>query len=229
MWIRIIRDYKTWKTYGDQEYVIPDWSFSDGSHLYDYIEQYLYGYWLPGSFQGSQPYTWWQPDLQGQRGVWISGGRLEFDPIDCCSIDNSEEMHWTWGNLFLMPTKGLPFSDADFSDHFARGSLTAIEKWITPHILRSVWATWGYEQGLSEAELRSLAYSMAVSVENLLKIYQRCTTDDKRKAIEKLIKERLINAKEGEIVSVEKLIRLARNLNPGDRQKLVMAILDTAS
>jgi len=228
VWIRIIRNYKTWKTHQDQEYVIPNWSFNDGSHLYDYIERYLYGYWLPGSFKGSQTYAWGQPELQGQRGRWISSGRNEFNPIDCCSIVASNA-HWTWGNLFMMPTKGLPFSEEHFSGCFAQGSLTTIEKWITPHILRSVWATWGCEQGVSDAELRSLAYSMGMTLETLRKVYERCTPEEKRKAIERLISERLLKPKDGETVSVEKLIRLAQKLNLGDRQRLATALLDVGS
>ena len=63
--------------------------------------------------------------------------------------------YWTWGNFFLMPMRGLPYSDVDLADFFAQGSLTAIEKWITPHILRSAWASWGYEE-LSDQGMRSL-------------------------------------------------------------------------
>jgi hypothetical protein len=225
VWIRIIRDYKTWKTHGDQAYVIPNWTFSDGSHLHDYIEQYLYGYWLPGSFKKSQTYTWWQEELQGQRGQWISSGRAEFNPIDCCSINPSEDSYWSWGNLFLMVRKGLVFRDAEFATYFAQGSLTAIEKWITPHILRSAWATWGCEQGLTEAELRSLAYSMGMTIETLLKIYERCTPEEKRRAIERLLSERLLRAGDEQFVSVEKVIRLALKLNLVDRQKLATALL----
>lgn len=227
VWIRVIRDYKTWKTHGDQEYIIPNWPFEDGSHLYDYIEQFLYGYWLPGSFKGSQVYTWGQADRDGQLGKWISKGRAEFNPIDCCALEPSEGAHWTWGNLFVMTTKGLPFSDVDFADFFAQGSLTAIEKWITPHILRSVWANWGYEQGLSDAELRSLAYSMGMTLETLRRTYERCTTAEKRKAIEMAVKERMINSKDAEVVSVEKLVRLSRQLNLADRQKLAASLLET--
>ncbi|GAB4383603.1 MAG: hypothetical protein Kow00121_45730 [Elainellaceae cyanobacterium] len=229
VWIRVIRDYKTWKTHGDQEYVIPNQTFNDGSQLYDYIERYLYGYWLPGSFRGSYTYTWGQPELEGQQGKWISAGRAEFNPIDCCSVNTSNQVHWTWGNLFLMPTQGIPLSDISFSSAFATASLSTTGKWITPHILRSVWATWGYEQGLSDAELRSLAYSMGMTVETLRKTYERCTSEEKRKAIEKLLEERLLNAQGGEVFSVEKLIRLSRKLNLADRQKLVTALLDTAS
>lgn len=228
VWIRIIRDYKTWKTHGDQEYVIPNWTFNDGSQLYDYIEQYLYGYWLPGSFKGSQTYTWSQPELQGQRGKWISTGRTEFNPTNTDEIDTSakEATPWTWSNLFLMTRKGKSFGDADFADCFAQGSLTTIEKWITPHILRSAWATWGYSQGLSEAELRSLAYSMGMTLGTLRKTYERCTTKEKRKAIEQSIQERLLNAQDVEVVSVDKLIRWSRNLNLAERQKLVTALID---
>ena len=227
VWIRIIRDYKTWKTHRDQEYVIPNWTFTDGSHLHDYIEQYLYGYWLPGSFKGSETYTWGQADLEGKRGKWISAGRSEFNPIDCCSVSKSEPP-WTWGNLFVMPKKGLPFSDTDFADSFAQGSLTAIEKGITPHILRSVWATWGYEKRLSEAELQSLAYSMGMTLETLRETYERCTPAVKRKAIEQFINEHFSKTKDEEIVSVEKLIRSSRQLSLTDRQRLVTALFETS-
>jgi len=227
VWIRIIRGYKTCKTHGDQEYAIPNWTFSDGSHLYDYIEQYLYGYWLPGSFRGSQTYNWWQSELQGQRGKWISSGRAELNPIDCCSIDRAEKAPWTWGNLFLMPMKGLPFSDADFADCFAQGSLTAIEKWITPHILRSAWATWGYEQGLSDAEMRSLAYSMGMTLETLRKTYERCTPKAKRKAIEQAIQERLCKPPKAEQPSLETLIHLTRGLTLPERHTLAAALLES--
>ena len=69
---------------------------------------------------------------------------------------------------------------------------------------------------------------MGMTVETLFKTYQRCTTKEKRKAIEKLLQERQLSDQDEEVTSVEKLIRLSRRLNLADRQKLVAALIDTA-
>lgn len=70
---------------------------------------------------------------------------------------------------------------------------------------------------------------MGMTRETLCQTYERCTPEEKRKAIEQSIQERLLKVQHGEVVSVEKLIHLAQKLNLTDRQKLVAALLDTAN
>ena len=74
--------------------------------------------------------------------------------------------------------------------------------------------------------MRSLAYSMGMTLATLLKTYERCTSEEKRKAIERAISERFLKAGDEQVVSVEKVIRLALKLNLVDRQKLATALLD---
>lgn len=62
--------------------------------------------------------------------------------------------------------------------------------------MRYVWATWGFQVGLSDAQLRSLAYAMGSTVETLRKMYERSTPKEKRHPIEEAIDQLLFTTLE---------------------------------
>jgi hypothetical protein len=155
----------------------------------------------------------------------VTKGRTEFSPEHFVYSGHSHTP-WTYGYLFVMPMAGRAFEDSDFADAFGHGSLSHIGKWITPHTLRYVWATWAFDVGLSEAELRSLAYAMGLTVETLRDMYERTTPEQKRAHIEHAIKERLFTNSDENLVPVEHLVRQAKRLSKGDRQRLVAALIE---
>lgn len=62
-WVLDVQEYKTSDTYSPQSVVIPNRRFSDGTCLYDHIERYLYGWWMPGVGKNPFVYDWWHQPL----------------------------------------------------------------------------------------------------------------------------------------------------------------------
>ncbi|MBD2255464.1 hypothetical protein [Nostoc parmelioides] len=192
VWVKDIQDYKTYKFHGHKSLIIPNRQFADGSCVYDYIERYLYGWWLPGSYKNSQTYSWWDSGLQGVRGRWVTAGRAEFTPLDtCCLPTNTKSEIWSWGYFFIVPDVGKCYADSTFANFLANSAHTLIGKRITPHTMRYIWATWGFQVGLSDAQLRSLADAMGSTLETLRSMYERCTPSEKRRLIKEAIDELL--------------------------------------
>lgn len=208
LWVIDARDAKKWDIYGAQSIVIKNRLFRDGTRLYDYIEHYLYGWWLPGGRNNQQIYDWWQPDLKGRRGRWIGHGRTSFKPCDACYVDQkSETSFWCWGYFFVRSQTGLPYNGSEFATIIRRAAMRKTSKLITPHLMRSIWATWAYQVriyrdgalqiGLTDQEKESLAYAMGMRLKTLKEIYERCSPDEKRRPIEEVIDTKLL----GEMVT----------------------------
>ncbi|MBD2072811.1 hypothetical protein H6F86_02680 [Phormidium sp. FACHB-592] len=192
VWVLDVRAYKTKKTHGAQSIVIANRQFEDGTCLYDYIQRYLYGSWTEEYCKTRQAYGWWEPGLRGRRGRWLTKGRMEFNPGDACRLpsDRSAAL-WTWGYVFVVAKRGTPASASSFAGIFRRASYRFIGKHTCPHTMRYIWATWAFQIGLSDAQLRSLAYAMGHTVETLRKMYERCTPEQKRREIEDVINTHL--------------------------------------
>lgn len=110
VWILDIQDYKTVNMYGPQSIIIPNRQFVDGTYLYDYIEQYLYSWWVPKVGTNQQVYDWWLPHLKGQLGQWVTAGRATFSPSDSCCISSRRNSQlWSWGYFFVKPFVGIPY------------------------------------------------------------------------------------------------------------------------
>jgi len=191
VWVRERCKYKTDKYHGKRIGVIDNFRFDDGSCLYDYIEGYLCGQWYEGRFQDGHRYDWWDADLRGSYGKWLSQGRAEL-----CSATTPMFVHegksaevWVASYLFLNPTNGQPFTDVQVSDLFARNAYRILGKRITPHTFRYMWATWAYQMELSDAELRSLAHGMGLTVETLRKMYERSSATEKNRSINKAMRK----------------------------------------
>ena len=122
---------------------------------------------------------------------------MEFKPHDtCCLTSNQSEAFWSWGYLFPVPDLGTVYTDSTFSNAFAQPAHEWIGKRVTPHTMRYVLATWGFQVGLSDAQLRSLAYAMGSTVETLRKMYERCTPEEKRHPIKEAIDQLLFTTLE---------------------------------
>ena len=162
--------------------------FADGNCLYDYLERYLYGWWLPDPEGDLLIYSWYDPALIGPRGQWVTSGRAAFQPQKFpCVIPQNSSDDWSWGYFFVMPQTGQHYEDSGFKDFFSKTAHKVVGQRITPHILRDMWATWAYQVGLTDAQRNSLAYAMGMDIKTLEDIYEHCSPDEKRRPIEEVI------------------------------------------
>lgn len=188
IWVLDIQHYKTMKRYGPQSIVIKNRRFADGNCLYDYLERYLYGWWLPDPEGDLLIYSWYDPALIGPRGQWVTSGRAAFQPQKFpCVIPQNSSDDWSWGYFFVMPQTGQHYEDSGFKDFFSKTAHKVVGQRITPHILRDMWATWAYQVGLTDAQRNSLAYAMGMDIKTLEDIYEHCSPDEKRRPIEEVI------------------------------------------
>lgn len=188
LWVLDIQEYKMQDKYGPQSIKIENRRFADGTYLYDYFEHYLCGWWLPGGRKKQQIYDWWQQDLKGRRGRWVSLGRSIFEPCDACCVKNqAQHSLWVWGYFFLKPHTGERNCGSCFENLVETAAHHCTGKCISPHTMRSVWATWAYQVQLTDQEKASLAYAMGHDIDTLKKLYERTTSAEKRLPIEEAI------------------------------------------
>lgn len=228
VWILQICSYKTDEIYGIYPMMIPNRSFEDGTCFYEYLENYLCGLWMPGKFANRQAYDWWDPKLQGQVGHWVTKGWMEFEPSETYEVEErARGPLWRWGYLFPLPETGKVGDGTTFNGSFVRSSYQLIGKRITPHLLRSFWATWAFQVGLRDDEVASLAFAMGHSVKTLKEIYQRCTDQEKARpiyeAIDRHLFQRLEEPPEVSEMFADplRIVEALRKLSPEERQKIV--------
>ncbi len=231
VWILELTSYKTDETYGIYSMMLPDRRFEDGTTFYQNLEHYLCGWWLPEGKKHLQTYDWWDPDLKGRRGRWVTKGRAEFEPQDIASENKfGQSPIWRFGYVFPVPNTGLLSEGSSFGGSFERTSYQILGKRITPHMLRSMWATWAFQVGLTDQELQSLAYAMGHSVETLRQMYERCTPEEKLRpifeAIDRHLFQDLEHPPEKSAAPPNALTLLAqlRQLSPEDQQQIVRLI-----
>ncbi|MBD1853174.1 hypothetical protein H6F87_24840 [Cyanobacteria bacterium FACHB-502] len=188
LWVLDIQEYKMVDKYGPQSIVIKNRQFKDGTCLYDYFDHYLYGWWLPGGRKKQQLYDWWQQNLRGRRGRWVSAGRASFEPGDACYIDAiTQDSFWVWGYFFVQPQVGKRINASRFEEFVETAAHHYTGKQIAPHIMRAVWATWAYQIGLTDQQKSSLAYAMGHDLRTLRELYDRSPSEEKRRLIEEVI------------------------------------------
>jgi hypothetical protein len=231
IWVFNVHNYKTRKTHGPQSIVIPNRQLADGSCFYDYLERYLYGWFLPAGYRNSRIYNWWQPELIGCRGRWVTTGRASFNPGDaCCLPTGNNAAVWSWGYLLVVPNLGTLADGSGFAGSYDTTSHRLIGKRITPHTMRYIWATWAYQVQLNDAQFRSLAYAMGHKVETLRQMYERCTPEEKRRPIEEAIEELLFEPVPEPVPDVEALphweglLQQLQQLSPAEREQLMAAL-----
>lgn len=186
---------------------------------------------MPEGKKKLQTYDWWDPKLKGRRGRWVTKGRAEFEPQDFCDDSKRRQSPiWRSGYLFPVPNTGLPADGSSFGGSFERTSYQILGKRITPHMLRYVWATWAFQVGLSDQELRSLAYAMGHSVETLRNMYERCTPEEKLRpifeAIDRHLFQELETPPEKEVAkpNVLTLVENLRQLSSEERQQILKLV-----
>jgi hypothetical protein len=227
IWILELTSFKTDDTYGVYSMLLPERQFEDGSTFYEHLDRYLCGWWMPEGKKKLQTYDWWDQQLKGRCGRWVTKGRAEFEPQDICEAPNRRQSPiWRSGYLFPVPNTGLPASGCSFGGSFERTSYQILAKRITPHMTRYMWATWAFQVGLSDQELRSLAYAMGHSVETLRKMYERSTPEEKLRSIFEAIDRHLFQQlekppeKDAVKPNVLTLVENLRQLTPEERQQI---------
>lgn len=230
LWALDIREYKVVDKYGPQSIVIKNRRFKDGTYLYDYFDHYLYGWWLPGGRLKQHLYDWWQQDLKGRRGRWVSLGRASFEPLDACCINTIQrDSFWAWGYFFVHSLTGKQYNAAEFEQFIETSAHHCMGKQISPHIMRSVWATWAYQMRLTDQQKSSLAYAMGHSLETLKELYERSSPEERRKPIEEavdllLFDEGTFNQPVPQSAESTSLEQKLRGLTKAQQQELVKLI-----
>jgi hypothetical protein len=220
IWVREVQQHKTRQSLGVHRTIIPNRHFPDGSCFYDYLASYLEGVWWPQTWD-SKPYQGSDPRHLNTQGVWVSEGRSSFEPKDILTED-VDEVPWRMGFLFPSPKTGLPYSEYSYGNMLQINAHRLIGKPITPHTMRYIWATWGHQVGLTDTELRSLAYSMGHTVNTLRRMYAKLTPIEQQQPIEEAIQARLCQPEGAEdILSLTQLIKAANHLSQEDQQQLL--------
>lgn len=192
IWIRQITNYKTDRTYGQQDIILPNRMMADGKPLYDYLESYLYGTWYcGGTRKAASIYDWWNPELKGRRGRWLTGGVMEFQPT-LQHVSHPRVGDWPWMPCFPMPTTGEAYTSSIMSGSLTRAAHQWTGKRTAPHMMRNIWATWAFQVDLGDKAVHSLAYAMGTSYDTLKRTYEKSTPEDKRRPIEEAVDEDLL-------------------------------------
>lgn len=225
VWVRQINRYKTMETYGKQELLLRNRLMGDGRWLYDYLESYLYGEWYTGSFKNSITYDWWNRELKGKRGRWLTPGVMVFEP----ARHEGNIEGWPWMPCFPLPDTGNEYDKGNMSSMVGRTAHEWLGKRTTPHLMRRIWATWAFQVGLDDKTIHSLAYAMGTSYETLKKWYEDATPEDKRRPIENKIDDLFMDyldqlCEEGEwnqgnakSIELRKVLQLLPQLSEEDR------------
>ncbi len=222
VWVRDRCKYKTHKYHGKRVSIIDNLVFDDGHCMYDYIERYLCGQWYVGNFRDGQRYDWWDTQLRGCCGKWLSQGRAALCTADTpVSIRVGKSETWVSSYLFVNLQNGQPFTDIQMSELFARNAYRVIGKRITPHTFRYMWATWAVQMELTDPELESLAHEMGLTVKTLRQMYERCSATEKNRPINKAMRKLLgWQVKQGAATNGDRLTPLKEAISKLNAQEL---------
>jgi hypothetical protein len=229
IWIREVRQQKTRKSLGIHRTIIPNRRFDDGSCLYDYQATYLEGLWWPSS-QGRKPYAGSDPRYQDTRGEWLSTGRAECKPQHDTVLTDGDGVPWRVGFLFVSPTTGRPYCEYSYLHTIRTNAHRLIGRAVTPHTMRYFWATWAYQVGLSDQEIRSLAFMMGHSPDTLRRMYAKMTPDEQQRPIEDAILARLCRSdSEEDAIPLNRILRALHHLDQAQLRQVshqVQKLLD---
>lgn len=192
VWVRQITNYKTNRTYGQQDIILPNRMMPDGKPIYEYLESYLYGTWYcGGTRKAALLYDWWDPELKGRRGRWLTSGVMEFQPTPQ-NVSHPKLGDWPWIPCFPVPATGKVYTPGGMSNSLTRAAHQWTGKRTAPHMMRNIWATWAFQVDLGDKAVHSLAYAMGTSYDTLKRTYEKSTPEDKRRSIEEAIDEDLL-------------------------------------
>jgi hypothetical protein len=168
--------YKTGKNYGLQNLLIPNLKLPDGQYFYDYLEAYLYGYW------------------RDKKGNWMSAGNTTEAPSAGHKLYalrmalNPKDNH---NFVFLESQSSKSLNTNSFSYLFKAHAHRLTGQLLTPHLLRDIYASWFLDREYTEDVIRSLAYAMGHSVEELRRTYDKRKAQRKHEPIQKKLDETL--------------------------------------
>jgi hypothetical protein len=220
IWVREVQQQKTRKSLGVHQTIIPNRRFADGSNWYHYLEDYLQGIWQPQSWDSS-PYQWTDARFIGTDGNWVSAGRSECNPQDEEALD-ANKVAWRTGFLFVSTDRGLPYCEHSYHECIRTNANRLIGKAVTPHTMRYIWATWGFQVGLSDTELQSLAYMMSHSVDTLRRMYMKVTPEEYQRPIEEAINARLCQPDAQDALPLHRIIRATFHLTRDEQKQLLI-------
>jgi hypothetical protein len=171
---------KSGESHGYQHVLIMDRRVYRDKHLYDFLEAYVMGYW------------------RDRYGNWISAGKsierpnssFRFHELHSHLLaDTSERVESgelvqpsTW--LFVGSRTGKLVRCGDFGDKFGRFAYKMTGQFLTPHLMRSVYAVHLLETVGDRATLISLAEAMGHKIKTLEQIYDKRRPGQKTRLIE---------------------------------------------
>jgi hypothetical protein len=169
---RWIRDttpecYKTGKAYGHQELEIPNVQFDDGRCFYDYLEAWLYGYYIKSDGMWQSCGATFHPDEQ--KVGCLRAGRLEFSPNH---------------NFVFVQHNGKPYTQSAIRQYLSTAAHALTGQRVNPHLVRDIFATYFLDNGVPDSDVASLAYAMGHSQEMLRASYDRRTPSQKHRPIQ---------------------------------------------
>ncbi|MBD2095834.1 site-specific integrase [Trichocoleus sp. FACHB-591] len=181
---------KSGESHKYQRIVVLDRGVYQGKRFYDFIEAYLMGYW------------------RDHYGNWLSVGQTMEQPSknfkfyelrssiakDPQTIEQERDLcilKQQPGYLFVGRETGTAYRQGDFGAKFARAAYRFTEKFITPHLLRSIYAVHMLDSGCSRAMLASLATAMGHKIETLEYIYDKRRPQQKTRMIEVELQKRI--------------------------------------
>lgn len=218
---------KSGDSHGYQQVLIMDRRVHRDKHIYDFLEAYIMGYW------------------RDNYGNWISVGKSLEAPNSSfhfyelrSSIAADTTVHEDNGLIIQPPVwlyvgaiKGEQHRCGDFGGKIARIAYKLTGQFLTPHLMRSVYAVHLLETVKDRATLISLAEAMGHKIETLERIYDKRRPYQKTRLSEIEISQQLDRICAGLPVSVNSpskdsgtnmdLIKMAINqLSPREQDAL---------
>jgi integrase len=130
--------------------------------------------------------------------------------------------------LFVGRVKGLPYREGDFGGKLARAAYRLSERFVTPHLLRSIYAVYAIETMGDRSTLASLAEAMGHTLATLDRVYDKRRADRKMRLAEVALRPHLDRICAGLPTTVQRpqsldlstLASQVQQLPPQQRQQL---------
>ncbi|MDA0672134.1 MAG: hypothetical protein O3C67_00290 [Cyanobacteria bacterium] len=216
---------KSGDSHGHQEVLVMNRQVYRNKTLYDFLEAYVMGYW------------------RDRYGNWCSLGQSLTAPHDgfqyfplrsaiaadartALPDEPGQMVPPVW--LFVGRVKGKPYRDGDFGGKLARAAYRLSGKFVTPHLLRSMYAVYVIETVGDRSTLASLAVAMGHMLETLDRVYDKRRSDRKMRRAELVLTPHLDRICAGLPTTVQRsqsmdlstLASQVQQLSPQQRQQL---------
>jgi hypothetical protein len=216
---------KSGDSHGHQEVLVMNRQVYRNQTLYDFLEAYVMGYW------------------RDRYGNWCSLGKslaaphagFQYFPLrSAIAADELTTMPDKPGRtvppvwLFVGRVKGKPYREGDFGGKLARAAYRLSERFVTPHLLRSIYAVYAIETMGDRSTLASLAEAMGHTLATLDRVYDKRRADRKMRLAEVALRPHLDRICAGLPTTVQRpqsldlstLASQVQQLPPQQRQQL---------